>query len=57
MARKYINIFQSKPLQNLPELGFWVRKQTIWQPALAAWRSGHRIKKTRVQIPPGYKVF
>jgi hypothetical protein len=29
--------------------------------ALAAWRSGHRIrlwnKKTRVRIPPGYNVF
>jgi hypothetical protein len=31
----------------------------LW--ALAAWRSGHCIRlkneKTRVRIPPGYKVF
>jgi transposase len=32
MAAKYINIFQSKALQNLPKWGFLVRKQTIWQP-------------------------
>jgi hypothetical protein len=32
MAKKYFNIFQSKALQNLPELGFLVWKQTIWQP-------------------------
>jgi hypothetical protein len=24
MATKYINIFQSRALQNLPKLGFWV---------------------------------
>jgi hypothetical protein len=36
MAIKYTNIFQSKTLQNLPELGFLVRKQTIWQPCSAA---------------------
>jgi hypothetical protein len=28
---KYNNIFYSKALQNLPKLGFLVRKQTIWQ--------------------------
>jgi hypothetical protein len=32
MALKYINIFQSRALQNLPKLGFWVWKETIWQP-------------------------
>jgi hypothetical protein len=32
MAIKYINIFQSKALQNLPKLGFLVWKQTICQP-------------------------
>jgi hypothetical protein len=31
---KYINIFRSKALQNLPKLGFLVWKQTIWQPWL-----------------------
>jgi hypothetical protein len=36
MALKYINIFQSKALQNLPKLGFLVWKETIWQP----WSSG-----------------
>jgi hypothetical protein len=29
---KYTNIFHSKALQNLPKLGFLVRKYTIWQP-------------------------
>jgi hypothetical protein len=32
MAIKYINIIQSKALQNLPKLGFLVWKETIWQP-------------------------
>jgi hypothetical protein len=32
MAIKYINIFQSKALQNLPKLGFLIRKVPIWQP-------------------------
>jgi hypothetical protein len=34
MARQYINICQSKAHQNLPNLGFLVRKQTIWQPCV-----------------------
>jgi hypothetical protein len=34
VAIKYINIFQSKALQNLPKLGCLVWKQTIWQPWL-----------------------
>jgi hypothetical protein len=29
---KYDNIFYSKALQILPQLGFLVWKQTIWQP-------------------------
>jgi hypothetical protein len=32
MAIKYINIFHCKAHQNLPKLGFLVRKETIWQP-------------------------
>jgi hypothetical protein len=32
MAIKFINIFQSESLQNLPELEFLVWKETIWQP-------------------------
>jgi hypothetical protein len=28
-ATKYTNIFNCKTLQNLPKLGFWVRKYTI----------------------------
>jgi hypothetical protein len=28
----YINNFHSKVLQNIPKLGFLVRKETIWQP-------------------------
>jgi hypothetical protein len=45
---KYINIFPSKALQNLPKLGFLVRKETIWQPWLEAFAAvlsyfmGHR---------------
>jgi hypothetical protein len=32
VAIKYVNIVQSKGLQNLPKFGFLVWKQTIWQP-------------------------
>jgi hypothetical protein len=32
MDQLSINIFHCKTLQNLPKIGFWVRKQTIWQP-------------------------
>jgi hypothetical protein len=32
MAINFINIFQSKDLQNLPKLRFLVWKKTIWQP-------------------------
>jgi hypothetical protein len=32
MIIEYSNIFHSKALQNLPEWGFLVWKQTIWQP-------------------------
>jgi hypothetical protein len=32
MVIKYYNIFSSKALQILPNLGFLVRKETIWQP-------------------------
>jgi hypothetical protein len=35
MVIKYINILQSKALQNLPKLGFLVIKETIWQPCVA----------------------
>jgi hypothetical protein len=39
----------------------FAQMQYVYIIALAAWRSGHcirlRNKKTRVQIPPGYKVF
>jgi hypothetical protein len=34
MAINLINSFQSKALKHLPKLGFWVWKQTIWQPSL-----------------------
>jgi hypothetical protein len=34
LAIKYINIGQSKALQNWPKLGFLVWKQTIWQPCI-----------------------
>jgi hypothetical protein len=34
MVMKYTNIYHSKALQNVPKLGFLVRKQTIWQ----TWR-------------------
>jgi hypothetical protein len=29
---KYTNIFHCKTIQNLSKFGFWVRRQTIWQP-------------------------
>jgi hypothetical protein len=32
MAMKYTNIYHCKFLQNLPKLGFLVRKYAIWQP-------------------------
>jgi hypothetical protein len=32
MTRIYNNMSHSKVLQNLPKLGFLVRKETIWQP-------------------------
>jgi hypothetical protein len=32
MVIKYFNIFQSRALHHLPTLGFWVWKETIWQP-------------------------
>jgi hypothetical protein len=46
MTIKYVNILQSKALQNLPKLVFLVSKQSIWQPwascrallTIAAWR-------------------
>jgi hypothetical protein len=34
MTIKYSSIFHSKTLQNLPNLGFLVWKQTIWQPRI-----------------------
>jgi hypothetical protein len=46
MAIKYINIFRSKALQNLPKLRFLVWKRTIWQPW---WKSIER-KKTEYII-------
>jgi hypothetical protein len=33
---KYTNIFHCKTLQNLSKFGFWVWKQTIWQPCSGA---------------------
>jgi hypothetical protein len=44
MAIKYINIFQSKALQNLLKLGFLVWKQTIWQPWLEEKYSGYLLR-------------
>jgi hypothetical protein len=32
MFIKYINIFQTEALYNLPKFGFFVWKETIWQP-------------------------
>jgi hypothetical protein len=32
MVIKYVKIFQSKAVQNLPKLGFLVLKETIWRP-------------------------
>jgi hypothetical protein len=33
MAIKYINIFHSKALQNLPKLGFWFENKPSGNPA------------------------
>jgi hypothetical protein len=32
MTTEYTNFFRSNALQNLPKFGFFVSKQTIWQP-------------------------
>jgi hypothetical protein len=32
MVLKYTKIFHCQTIQNIPKLGFLVRKQTIWQP-------------------------
>jgi hypothetical protein len=32
MVIKYAKIFHCKTVQNLPKVGFLIRKQTIWQP-------------------------
>jgi hypothetical protein len=45
MVIKYTYLFHSKTLQNLPELGFLVLKQTIWQPCM--WRARTRSKSPR----------
>jgi hypothetical protein len=45
MAIKYINIFQSKVLQNFPKLGVLVWKQTIWPPWWQAWWPDEFVKK------------
>jgi hypothetical protein len=34
MSIKYTKIFHSEAFQNIPQLGFLVRKYTIWQPCL-----------------------
>jgi hypothetical protein len=46
MAVKYINIFQSKALQNWPKLVFLVRRPTIWQPWLRQAESVEELKLT-----------
>jgi hypothetical protein len=40
MVIKYAKIFHCKTLQNFPNLGFLVRKQTIWQPWSAVEKRG-----------------
>jgi hypothetical protein len=65
MAVKYINNIQSKALPNFPKFGFFVWKQTIWQPwnelGLAGWsdrdgrKSFQEIRKSRVlKIRPSF---
>jgi hypothetical protein len=48
MTIKYINIFPSQALQNVPKLGFLVGKETIWQPGPRA--------RSRVRNPLGSKM-
>jgi hypothetical protein len=43
----YTNILQSKAPQNLPKLGFWVWKLTIWQPWRAARSPVQSLKVTK----------
>jgi hypothetical protein len=44
MAVKDTIIFHSKALQNLPKLGFWVRKYAICQPRpFGPWMGMHKI--------------
>jgi hypothetical protein len=51
MAIKYINIFQSEALQNLPKLGFLVWKKTIWQ---SSWKWVVRVSTVawECRVPP-----
>jgi hypothetical protein len=47
MAIKYIIIFQSESLQNLPKLGFLVWRQTIWHTLIVScplshWKKGKK---------------
>jgi hypothetical protein len=51
-ALKYINIFQSKALQNLPKFGFLVWKQTIWQP----WWRGRTRSALCTAVKPESKM-
>jgi hypothetical protein len=41
MAIKYIIIFQSESLQNLPKLGFLVWRQTIWHTLIVSCPLSH----------------
>jgi hypothetical protein len=40
MVIKGVNILQSRALQNLPKSGFFVWKQTIWQPSMLTAMNG-----------------
>jgi hypothetical protein len=44
MAKEY----SSKALQNLPKLGFWVRKYTIWQPCTSGKKCPRHFRSIRM---------
>jgi hypothetical protein len=49
-ALKYIDNLPSKALQNLPELGFLVRKETIWQPCNPMFPNGKKCLALKLEV-------
>jgi hypothetical protein len=54
MAIKYINIFQSKALENLPKLGFWFKNKPSGNPASSLRARKQKNDQFRCQYKTGY---